>query len=84
MTASNSELETFSAKRSREGKDLKVAEGGSEMEGSSGRRMILVRSDVAEADFEKAGYGGGSRLTLRVMVFLVAGIRFITLMRVKF
>ena len=45
-----------------EGKYLGVVEGGSGMEGSSGRRMTSGRSDVAEDDFGKVGCGGGSRL----------------------
>ena len=37
-------------KRSREGKDLRVVEGGSEMEGFSRRKMTLRKSNVAEVD----------------------------------
>ena len=40
----------------RSGRNLGVVEGGSGMEGSSGR------SDVVEADFGKVGYGEGSGL----------------------
>jgi len=38
--------------RSREGKNLGVAEDGSEKEGSSGR-MTLEKSDVTEADCDR-------------------------------
>ena len=60
--ASDLESETFETERPQESKDLGVVEGGSEMEGSLGRRMILEKSDVAEADFRKAGCDGGSEL----------------------
>ena len=60
--ASDLESETFGMERLQEGKDLGVVEGGSEMEGSLERRMTSEKSDVAEADFGKAGCGGGSEL----------------------
>ena len=41
------------------GRDLKIVEDGSGMEGSLGWKMTLKKLDVAEADFREVGCDGG-------------------------
>ena len=44
------------------GRDLKIVEDGSKMEGASGRRITSGKLNVAEAGFRKVGCGASSRL----------------------
>ena len=51
-------------------KDLRIVEGGSKMEGSSGWKMTWGRLDVAEDNFRKVGYDGGFWLDFESCGFL--------------
>ena len=65
------ELETFEQERSQESKDLRVVEcGGSRLRTPLGRSDATSgKSDIAEADFGKVRYGGGSELDSRSCSF---------------